>query len=70
MSVSKEAEAGEEERHAQVYLTQAFEVAYPAGIEAGSTDAYGQDQNLSRIARSNVVSNIQSFRELKADKKI
>lgn len=63
MSVSKDADADGDE--AQVYLTQAFEVAYPTGVEAGSPEAVAQHEHLSRVARTNVVSNIRTFRELK-----
>lgn len=61
MSVSKDADGDE----TQLYLTQAFEVAYPPGVEAGSPAAVEMHNHLSKVAQTNVVSNIQSFRQLK-----
>lgn len=65
MSVSKEADTEDGEEGA-VYLTQAFEVAYPPGVEPASEKAREMDGHFAKVARSNVVSNIQSFRDLKA----
>ena len=66
MSVSKDADGDA----TQVYLTQAFEVAYPPGVEAGSPEAIAQHDHLSKVAQTNVVSNIRSFRELKLKSKV
>ncbi|KAI1120163.1 hypothetical protein F5Y10DRAFT_290221 [Nemania abortiva] len=65
MSVSKEADA-DDDGEALVYLTQSFEVAYPPGVESGSEKAREMDNHFAKIARSNVASNIQSFRDMKA----
>jgi hypothetical protein len=62
MSVSSGAA---DEDDSQVFLTQAFEVAYPEGVEPGSQKAVAQYDHLAMVARRNVVSNIKSFRELK-----
>lgn len=62
ISVSTEAE---EDGGHQVYLTQAFEVAYPPEVVPGSEKAVAQHAHLSKVARSNVLSNIQSFRDMK-----
>ncbi|KAK8092451.1 uncharacterized protein PG998_014936 [Apiospora kogelbergensis] len=52
----------------QVYMTQCFEVAYPEGVAPGSEAAVKQFNHLSGVARRNVLSNIQSFRDLKSKK--
>lgn len=66
MAVLKDASAEANfERETQVYLMQSFEVPYPPGVEAGSAEAKGQFEHLSKVARTNVLSNIVSFRELK-----
>ncbi|KAI0107208.1 hypothetical protein GGR51DRAFT_159600 [Nemania sp. FL0031] len=65
MSVSKEADT-EGDGEGAVYLTQAFEVAYPPGVEPGSKKAREMDNHFAKVARSNINSNIQSFRDTKA----
>lgn len=68
MTVSKGAE--EDREDVQVFLTQAFEIPYPAGVEPGSEEAEAQEKHLSVVARRNVVSNIKSFRDLKEKNKL
>ncbi|KAI8632629.1 hypothetical protein F5Y19DRAFT_471799 [Xylariaceae sp. FL1651] len=67
MSVSKDVDS-EDGHELQVYLTQAFEIPYPPGVEPDSEKALEMNKHFVNVARSNIRSNLQSFRNLKAKK--